>query len=556
MTRETTADAPESSEGGTIVTTREELEDAFADLSPGDTVRISDENAPYRTTEWLDVDVDDVTVVGPGVRTLIRPMSGANVGGFRIGHNERCRGTLIRGVGFRGTPTVPRGSAERLHGIAVRNATDVTLERNEIRETYPRAHGDGGSGISVTRRCSDVRILDNRIHTFGDRGVQLAGERIVVSGNEVSGGLDRPIACDLWYPDRRSYTAESVSVFGNMLGNSVEGSLIGVARNDPTGPDHGYVSVFGNVGFGHHKSFCHVRGPNTVRNVTVRNNVSRQSTDGLDTEETTKFAGVTIDGAAGENLLVENNELYDYSGHGVNVVSTVEGIGVRNNTISSPGLAGIRLVGDVEGVVDGNHVAKPSETGIRLEGTSGVTVRGNDVRKPGGPGILTVGSRSGVGDVVTANHVVAGGADSSGGSSSGDAPAIVVRDYGARVRGNAVRQGGGAAIVEGDDAGDNFYEGNWADGRRPWRIANPTSRIRNHAPPVDVHRNVTTDADRPVVRLEFDQPYARPPRLSFGRVAGGVRERAFETDDDGNYVGVRLTARNADAPMDVFVDPA
>ncbi|QLG26661.1 right-handed parallel beta-helix repeat-containing protein [Halorarum halophilum] len=550
MSTNPTSGRPESNGRGVVVTTRSELEAAFEDLSPGETVYISEENAPYRTTDWLDIDVDDVTVVGPGVRTLIRPAAGANVGGFRIGHNRRCRGTVIRGVGYQGTPVEPRGASDRHHGIAVRDARNVTLERNRIRETYPRGHGDGGCGISVTRECSNVRIVDNRIHAFGDRGVQLGGERIVVSGNEIANGLDRAIACDMWYPDHRNHTAESVSIFGNMLGNTVEGSLVGVARNSPRRSDHGYVNIFGNVGFGSHKSFCHIRGPRPVRNVSIQNNVSRQSTERLRTEETTKFSGVAIDGKGGGNLAVKNNELYDYSGHGVRINSTVDGLTVQNNTVSSPGIAGIRVIGDVDGVVSGNHVRDPAEAGILLDGTSGVAVRGNDVRGAGTYGIVTRGSKSNASTVIAGNYVVANDRNAEDGSF----PGVLVDDRGVWVTGNAIRHPGAPAIAEGDGAGSNVFQGNWTGEERPWRITSSTSRVLNNTPAVDVHRGLRTRSDRPTVSVEFDSPYARPPRISFGRTAGGVRERSFETDGDGNYVGVTIRARNSDAPLDVFVD--
>jgi hypothetical protein len=158
-----------------VVTTRAELEAAFQNLSPGDTIRITDENAPYRTTQWLDVNVDGVTVVGPGVRRLIQPAEGAGVGGIRIGNDEPCQEVDVRGIGYRGTPGGQGNSSERLHGIAVRNATNVTIERNYVRRTFPVRHRDGGSGISVTRNCSNVRIFNNEVHEFGDRGVQLGG---------------------------------------------------------------------------------------------------------------------------------------------------------------------------------------------------------------------------------------------------------------------------------------------------------------------------------------------------------------------------------------------
>lgn len=55
FTQESTTNS-ERSDAETVVTTKTGLEAAFDDLSAGDTIRISDENAPYRTTQWLDVD--------------------------------------------------------------------------------------------------------------------------------------------------------------------------------------------------------------------------------------------------------------------------------------------------------------------------------------------------------------------------------------------------------------------------------------------------------------------------------------------------------------------
>ena len=533
-----------------VVTSRGDLEAAFADLSAGDSVHISDENAPYRTTEWLDIDVDDVTVTGPGVAELVRPAEGANVGGFRIGEHDRCRGIEIRGVGYHGTPVSGGRGAERLHGVAVRDATDVTIERNRIRETYPIKHGNGGSGISVTHRCSDVRIVDNRIHRYGDRGVQLGGDRIKVYGNQVAYGLDRTISCDIWYPRHRNHTAENVAVFGNMLGNSLEGSLVGIARNRPLRSGRGYISVFGNVGFGSHKSFCHVRGPGAVENVSVQSNVSRQTTELLRTEETKKFAGIAIDPAEGKNISLRNNELYGYSGHGIHVDSSIAGLGIQNNAISGPALAGIRVAGGSSGMIAGNRVSRTGESGIRLKDTAEVVVRGNFVDEAGTYGIITEGSDTERCTDVSANYVTANNQQS-----NAFVPAILVRDVGAVVRSNTVEPAGAPAIAEDDGARSNHYEGNRANGDRPWRFRSPTSTVRNHSPAVDAHRDVETGRDE-TVTVEFERPYAEAPRVTFGRMGGGVNDRRFVTDDDGSFVGVRLVTGRGMKPLDVFVEDA
>lgn len=536
------------SEGGRVLTTRREIEAAFENLSSGDTIRIGGENAPYRTTRWLDIDVDDVTVVGPGRRDLIKPADGANVGGLRIGHNERCRGVTVRGVGYHGNPDGQERGAKRLHGIAVRDAEAVRLERNRIRQTYPRRHGDGGSGISVTHRCSYVQILHNRIHDFGDRGVQLAGRRIVVSGNVVSEGLDRPVACDLWYPDDHNRTARSATIYGNVLGNTVEGSLVGVARNTPLGSDPGYISVLGNVGFGTHKSFCHVRGPEPIRNVSVQSNVSVQTAGGLETKQTVEFAGVAVDVESGANVSVKNNELHGYSGHGVHVDSDLENLSVRNNDISDPGLAGIRVAGCRNGVVDGNLVTGASTTGIDLADASGMAVRNNYVHRAGAEGIVADGSEPASGNDIAFNYV-----SGNGRRSDRAVPAIAVRDVGVRVRGNSVLQNDGPAIAEEDGAKGNLYEDNWADGERPWRIPSPTSRVRNHSPPVDEHKGVSADGTENTVRVRFDRQYAEPPQLAFGRRGGGIEDVEYWTDGNGDYAGAVVTVGRAGGSLDVFV---
>ncbi|WP_435178746.1 right-handed parallel beta-helix repeat-containing protein [Halorussus sp. AFM4] len=546
--RSAAAAAPQTGEGNvTVVTTRGELESAFDDLSAGDTVRITDENAPYRTTQWLDIDVDGVTVVGPGVQTLIKPANSADVGGFRIGHNSQCSEIDIRGIGYHGNPSGQPRKAERLHGIAVRDASNVSIQRSSIRRTYPVKHGNGGSGISVAQKCTGVRIFNNQIHEYGDRGVQLAGRRHVVFGNVVTTGLDRPVACDLWPSGRRSATAQSVSVFGNLLGDSVQGSLVGIARNTASSSGEGYVGVYGNVGFGSHKSFCHVRGPSAIKNVNIQNNVSLQETEDLKTDQTTRFAAVAVDVDRVRNLAVKNNEFYDYSGHGIHVDSTARDVAIQQNTLTSAGLAGIRFVGGADSLISGNQIAETGRAGVRLDGASNTVVRNNMVRNAGTAGIVVGGSASPTGNEIADNYV-----KHNNRRSSEPTPSIAVRDGGVRVRGNSVRQSGGPAIAESDAVDGNVYEGNWADGTAPWRFASPTSRVRNNTPPTGVHRGVSASADGKQVAVEFDRPYARPPKLDFGRANGGVEDVSYETDADGNFVGATVTIGRKGGTLDVF----
>ena len=533
----------------TVVSTLDELQTAFDTLSPGDTIRISDENAPYRTTQWLDINVDGVTVIGPGVQTLIKPADGADVGGFRIGHNHRCEEIDIRGIGYHGNPSGQSEDVERLHGVAIQDATNVTVQRSYIRRTYPVKHGNGGSGISVTQDCSQIRLFNNKIHEYGDRGIQLAGRRHVVFGNVVTSGLDRTIACDLWSSSSENPTAQSVSIFGNLLGNSVEGSLVGIAGHTPSSSKEGYVSIFGNVGFGSHKSFCHVRGPAPIRNVSIQNNVCLQKAENLETEVTTRFSGVSVDAAKVQSVSIKNNEFYDYSGHGVHVNSDASDITIQHNTLTRPGLTGIRFVGGSDSLINGNLIANVGEDGIRLKGTTDTVVRGNFIRRAGTAGISTVGQQPSTGNDIVDNFI-----KNNNQKDSQTSPAIFVRNSGLRIRGNSVRQNGALAIVEHENADANLYENNWADGDRPWQFVSPTSQTRNNTPPTDAHRNVSSDSGERIIQVDFDQTYARPPRLTFGRKEGGVQDISYRTDGDGNYVGAKLTVGQRKGTLDVFVD--
>lgn len=546
-TTDTRSEALGVTDVGTVVTTREELEAAFEDLSAGETIRVSGENAPYRTTRWLDVDVDGVSVVGPGVSTLIKPADGANVGGIRIGHHRQCRDVHVRGIGYDGNPS-GQGRAERLHGVAIRNASNVTISQCLIRRTYPRKHGNGGSGISATGESSDVRIFDNKIEEFGDRGVQLGGQRHTVYGNVITNGLDRPVSCDVWPSRKENHTARSVSIFGNLLGDTVEGSLVGIARNTPVRSAAGYVNVFGNVGFGAHKSFCHVRGPESIENISIQNNVGVQDAAGLETEQTREFSGVAVDVSEGRNLSIRNNELYGYSGGGVHVDSDVSDVAIQHNGIFDPGRSGIWFVRGTGGLVEGNLVTGAEDAGIRLEGASDLVVRGNYVRRAGAAGIVTGGASPPAGHEIAENYVAANNQ-----RSGASRPAILVRDSGVRVRGNSVRQNGAPAIAEPAGVEGNVYADNWADGDDPWRLEAPTSRVRDHVPPIDVHRGVSAGSGSDVVSVDFDRAYTRRPQLAFGRVAAPVREVTFVTDGDGNYVGAEVTTGRRGATLDVSV---
>lgn len=522
----------------TVVTTTDELESAFADLSGGETVYVTDENAPYRTSRWLDIDQSGVSVVGPGVEELVKPADGSNVGGIRVGHNSHCENVVVRGVGYHGNPENQRRAARRRHGIIVRDATNVTLDGNLVTRTHPyHQHNWGGSGISVESAASSVRVLNNRIYDIGDRGIQLAGRNIVVMGNSVTNGFDRSISCDAWAPDGSNSHAHNVVVLGNVCGGNPQGSVTGIGGN-PSDEARGYVTIAHNVGFGQHKSFCHVGGRGAVRNFTIEGNVSVQ-------EGSRARSAVSADIQSATNLTVTNNHFYDYDGHGVKLGPGISDFRISNNSIFSPSQAGVRVSASGTGSVESNYI-KNARPGVILDGTQRVTVAGNRIRQVAVAGIIT---RSGT----PTNHEIRDNFIDNRDTETSP-PAIVVEDSGNCVRRNHVNQRGPPAIREVSGAGNNLYVENWADGESPWQISSPTSTVRNHAPPIDVHRGVTDEDSDGVVTVEFDKPYASRPKLDFGRVGGGIEEVSYTTGSNDNFDGAEIAIGNAGATIDVSVE--
>lgn len=532
-----------------VVTSTDELEAAFNNLRKGDTVIISAAGAPYRTTQWLDVDADGVTVRGPGLQSLIKPADGANVGGIRIGHDSSCRNVRIRGVGFHGNRTNQQSHAKRLHGIVVRNASNVTLEGNILSHLHPfREHGSGGSGISAERESKNVRILNNRIYEFGDRGIQLGGKNVVVSGNIVTDGIDRGVACDLWAPDGRNEVADWVVVSENLVGNCREGSLMGVATGrENVGSRISHLIIANNVGFGYHKNFCHVRGPTKITNVTIRGNVSTQSTDGLWTNKTTKFAGIAADPAGATGVTISDNALVGYSRHGVHVKGSVSDLKIANNTVLDPAAVGIRVQGATNGTVTDNTVARTGDHGILLRNTDSILASGNHLRKLALGGVVLHSSGE-TNHSIESNHI-----DSPNNSGDDAIASIHVDTSRTFVQGNVVVSGGDApAISDSKSARRNVYQNNVAGDDAEWAISDPSSVVNDNVPSFDAHpdREVTADGE---VRIEFEKPYGEPPVLQFGRRGGGVEDVEY-LERSGKFVGAVVDVDGSEGLLDVSVD--
>lgn len=366
-------------------------------------------------------------------------------------------------------------------------------------------------------------------------------------GNTVVDGFDHSVALDAWVPEERHDT--NVLVRGNVIDGNPQGALVG-ANGGRQESNVGYFDVSDNLGFGEHKSLCLIGFGQALRGIQIAGNVSVQSEKG-------KYSGISLEIERAGDAAIRDNDLYDYAGRGINVGDGIEDFSVTDNAIYDVGQAGIRIAGATDGVVRDNYVDGAGREGILLDAARYVTVGGNRVRRVGGTGVATRNAAD------LARHEIADNYLKEFGQTGGSSPGILVADSGVNVRDNFVLQSGAPAIVERDGAGRNRYEGNRADGDgpNPWRIGSPTSAVEDHAPPVDAYPGLTPgrgqndEADR-TLQVEFDKPYADPPKLAFGRRGGGVRDVAYETDESGDFVAATVTLAEADGTVDLFVESA
>ena len=226
-----------------IVTTTPELESTFGNLSAGDTVWIGAPSTPYRTTQWLDIDVDGVTVVAQSTHAgdgqpIIKVADGANVGGVRVGSGSTTTENVdVVGIGYHGNPLNQDGAVKRLHGVILDNTADCSVRDCFATRTHPyQEHNSGGSGVSVTSRTSDYVVDNCWFDDIGDRGVQTAGRDGFVTRIRSRNGYDRTIALDLEEDDGTAAAADHAVVNGVIARDNSEGSIVGWGGGgNPTG---------------------------------------------------------------------------------------------------------------------------------------------------------------------------------------------------------------------------------------------------------------------------------------------------------------------------------
>ncbi len=354
-----------------IVGSKSELQSAFNNLSAGDIIWIERPDTPYRTDQWLDIDVSGVTIQAASSHAdngerLIKVADGADVGGIRVGYNSAVSDIEIRGVGFDGNAANQSQEITHKDGVLVADATDVVVDNCDIAHLSPiDRHGVGGDGISVLYDANRVWITNNRIDDAGDRSIEVAGTNIVVSGNHVTNGYDRGTSLQVQADPRDSsdYVSQHVVVANNIYDTISDGSAIGF-NSGVNGDGRNFVIV-GNF------------AKNTGRLPTIRarvigltvvGNVGYQQ-DGMN------IVGDSLD------VTVAGNTLIDSTDFGINVDGNADRVNVVGNMIANPTNAGIITTGGKNGWPFGTISSMVLAVGDRRQWGPGVDRRQHCVAK-------------------------------------------------------------------------------------------------------------------------------------------------------------------------------
>jgi len=301
-----------------VVGSTSELESAFNNVSAGETIWIGAPDTPYRTTQWLDIDVDDVAVKFQSKRAedgnpIITVADGADVGGIRIGNSQSVNGITIRGLGYDGNEANQDDTVKNLDAVRVVSGDDIDIHDIYATRTHPwREHNSGGSAVNVQSACSNVDVENITTYEIGDRSVEFYGATDCTVKNVFSDqGWDRTVSVQ---GGAKNITVETIHGIGNQ-----EGSIVAV-QGDSTGTTWSENITIRDVhGSGVHKTAVGVEG--YIRDVLVQ----QVTGDGGNSS----YPGVKIGkDFEVENIRVENVSLNGYGLPGVKIYQNAHDVNV------------------------------------------------------------------------------------------------------------------------------------------------------------------------------------------------------------------------------------
>lgn len=457
-----------------ICLTADEVETAFNNLSSGESIYIGDDNAPLNITQWLDIDVDGVQVIGPGTKTLLRTADGANVGGIRVGFNAHCEDITIRGVAHDGNyPN--QTSGDSLSSIYAGDAKNVRIISNYVERQYPRhVHGTGGSGITVNQEAENVTVAYNRTDEVGDRGIEIAAQNCYIVGNRMTNGFDRGISLNLT-DDLKGVgmgRANNAVVHGNVISDSIEGSAIGIHGVD--GAHDRYV-ITNNVAFGAHRNL--VRVYPHASGVTISNNIgwgydSTQVDHGIDLKSDSSNGGKITD------VTITGNQVYGYQARGIRTKdSATTNVTVTNNHVEectqNDAEASITL-NHVGGVCGFNQVLNSRNKGIDGTGTE-LLVIGNRIKGSYAHAMRMEGTN-------TNNLIAFNWAADNHNDPNNNAASFDNKDSGSMYLGNIISTDTETAAIF-DSGNGNSYVNNWSPDSSAFNVSAP-EYVRDNMPAI------------------------------------------------------------------------
>jgi len=349
-----------SGDWDTLVTTTSELESAFNNLSAGDSIQVAQPDAPYRTTQWLDIDTDDVTVgfeskFADSGEPIVKPADGANVGGIRVGENATASHITIAGFGYDGNTNNQDSTVKNLHGILLerKNAVkDVTIRDVYLTRTHPyHEHNSGGSGITIKDGVENYTLERIHVEDIGDRGIETQGNYGRIRGVFSRNGFDRVVATNVGNYGG-SQGARYLTINGVVSVDNMEGSI--VKCEDGGSAESAHINVSNVVLYGDgHSAFAAVGNTRdvAVTNIVADHNQGDAATPTIECQSNTSNIEVsnvvshTPDGAGallqGTNISLSNAQIYNAGKAGVSSAGT--DLKLNNVTIEGAGSDGVYL---------------------------------------------------------------------------------------------------------------------------------------------------------------------------------------------------------------------
>lgn len=221
--------------------------------------------------------------------------------------------------------------------IEGQDISNIVVEGFEIRDLLINDDTTDLIGIYFSGRGSNISILNNSIHDFGNEHANGNGHGILVNGTHILAKTNILIEGNELYNLKLGWS-ETLTLNGNVNGFAIRDNSI--HDNNNIGIDiAGHYDVCLN---------CTAENDRARNGLITQNSIYNISSTGNPSYSTLAAVGLYVDG--GKNILIERNTIYQ-NDFGVEFASEIAGtshaddVTFRNNLIHNNRLAGIALGG-------------------------------------------------------------------------------------------------------------------------------------------------------------------------------------------------------------------